>query len=272
MEKTPALLQEIHAVELGILKECSRICEKNNIPYYLCYGSLLGAVRHGGFIPWDDDIDIMMPSHRIAEFKKCFHAEADEAYFYSDIHTEEIAIEPWVKIRKNNTTSMPRMLRKIPGNWGICIDIFPLYAISGCKALQKSKKAAFYLAEGMLRAETAKHNKECSARLKAISLLPYALRKLAARLLLAYLESGRWDSEYVFDGYMVMRRADIEADSAALQFEDSEFAVPAKYREYLAQAYGDYMQLPPEEERCGHDSENGEIIWDTRRGAAHYQG
>ena len=272
MEKTQELLREIHAVELGILKECSRVCENSGIPYYLCYGSLLGAVRHGGFIPWDDDIDIMMPAHRIKDFKKCFLANADKAYFYSDLDTEDTAMVPWVKIRKNDTTSMPRILRKIKANWGICIDIFPYYPISNRKALQKCKKAAFYLAEGLLRAEAAKYNKECSGKLKALSRLPYGLRKLGARMLLAYLESGSSKSEYIFDGYMVMKRADIESGGASLKFEDAEFAVPVKFREYLTLAYGDYMQLPPVEERCGHDVENGEIIWDTCKGAAYYQG
>ena len=65
-------LENVHKIELDILCRCKEVCEKHNIPYYLCYGTLLGAVRHQGFIPWDDDIDIMMPAHMIPMFKKHF--------------------------------------------------------------------------------------------------------------------------------------------------------------------------------------------------------
>ena len=134
-------IENIHKIELEILCKCKEVCQKHDIPYYLCYGTLLGAVRHKGFIPWDDDIDIMMPANMIPLFKKYFMEEIGEPYFYSDILTEHICLEPWSKVRRSDTTSMPEIFSQIDANWGICIDIFPLYPLSNNKIFNKLKFA-----------------------------------------------------------------------------------------------------------------------------------
>ncbi len=264
-------LENIHKTEFDMLCKCKAICEKHNIPYYLCYGTLLGAVRHKGFIPWDDDVDIMMPVHKIAEFKKYFMEEAGENYFYSDIDTKNICLEPWQKIRRSDTTSMPEIFKGIDTNWGICIDIFPMYPLSKNKLNNKLKFLLFRLAEVILRAETAKYDKSCSFKLKAISKIPYKLRKVLGRCIINILSKGNCESEFTFDGFMEIKRSDVTADKCYLEFEGVPFSVPSNYHKYLTDAYGDYMQLPPEEERIGHAGDYGKIIWDTEKSYKEYQ-
>ena len=258
-------IEDIHKIELEILCKCKEICEKYNIPYYLCYGTLLGAVRHKGFIPWDDDIDIMMPAHMIPMFKKHFIEEIGDCYFYSDITTENICLEPWPKIRRSDTTSMPEIFSKIDANWGICIDIFPLYPLHDNKLLHNLKINLSYLTEVLLRAETAKYTKSSSFKLKMIEKLPYKFRRFFANSFIKFLSVGDTESEYVFDGFMRIKRSDISSKESYLDFEGVSFKVPVNYKQYLTDAYGDYMTPPPLEEINGNTDYYGKIIWDTER-------
>ena len=270
MDETMSI-ENIHKTELDILCKCKEICEKYSIPYYLCYGTLLGAVRHGGFIPWDDDIDIMMPAEKIPVFKKHFVEDVDEPYFYSDIDTEQVCLEPWAKIRRSDTSSMPEVLKKINANWGICIDIFPLYPLPDNKMLRKLKYYAAYSTEGFLRAETAKYTDNASVRLKTIGLIPYRVRKYIAKSLIKFLSGGNPDSECMFDGFMNIKRDYISDKETLLDFEGISFRVPSEYDSYLTDAYGDYMTPPPVEERNGHSDDYGKIIWDTTKSYREYR-
>lgn len=272
MSNNMTYLEDIHKVEFDILCKCKAVCEKYNIPYYLCYGTLLGAIRHKGFIPWDDDIDIMMPAESIAEFKMRFTEEYGEPYFYSDIDTERICLEPWAKIRRSDTTSMPKILRHIKANWGICIDIFPIYPMPDSKILQKLRYAMAYLSEGMLRSGTVKYKNDSSLKLRIMGIFPYCIRKAVSKLIIKMLSTGNKDSKYIFDGFMIMKRSDIMSKNETASFEGEYFSIPSDAHRYLTDAYGDYMQLPPENERTGHASDNGKIIWDTEKSYLEYVG
>ena len=266
----PTTIEGAHKIQLDILCRCKEVCERHNIPYYLCYGTLLGAVRHKGFIPWDDDIDIMIPAHMISMFKKYFIEEFGNSYFYSDITTENICLEPWPKIRRSDTTSMPEIFSKIDANWGICIDIFPMYPLHDSNLLNKMKFNLSYLSEVLLRAETAKYIKNSSFKLKMIEKIPYKLRKFFANTFIRVLSMGSTESEYVFDGFMKLKRSDISAKEKELDFEGVSFKVPVNFDRYLTDAYGDYMTPPPLEERNGHTDDYGEIIWDTEKSYKEY--
>ena len=124
-----ATLREIQLCQLDILKEVAGICDRNGIPYWLAAGTFLGAVRHSGFIPWDDDVDIYMKYDDLKRFKKICKKELSEKYFYQDHQTDMASHWIFAKIRANGT-SMSEQYGKdgmhADYHEGVWIDIFPL--------------------------------------------------------------------------------------------------------------------------------------------------
>lgn len=117
--------KKIWAVELQILEKIDEVCKKHHITYYAYYGTLLGAVRHQGFVPWDDDIDIAMFRDDYEKFQKIAAEEFTEPYFFQTAYSDGI-IRFMAKIRDSRTTAIQYMAPSI--NQGIFIDIFPLDA------------------------------------------------------------------------------------------------------------------------------------------------
>ena len=127
MENT---LRNLQLVELEILKDVAKFCDENDIPYYLDCGTLLGAIRHGGFVPWDDDVDICIDWVNYKKFVKLAPKGLPEQYFVQNYRTDPKAAIRWTKIRKNGTTSMERALSKYDIHDGVCIDVFALSGIA----------------------------------------------------------------------------------------------------------------------------------------------
>ena len=121
-------LRKVQMVEVEILDEIDRICKKNNIKYFLVGGTLLGAVRHGGFIPWDDDIDLGMLREDYEKFIDiCINSdELDKKYFMHSDETDSDYWLPFIKIRKNNTTFDEKVIKNCDTHKGIYVDIFPM--------------------------------------------------------------------------------------------------------------------------------------------------
>lgn len=109
-----------------ILDEIVRICEEENLTYYLAGGSVLGAIRHGGFIPWDDDIGIMVPREDYEKFAEACKRKLNSNYFYQSIDTDARYVKRFAKVRKNNTIFQEKMFNGIQQHNGIYVDIFPL--------------------------------------------------------------------------------------------------------------------------------------------------
>lgn len=260
-------LQEIQQVHLELLLACREVCRRHNLPYYLAQGTLLGAVRHGGFIPWDDDADIIMPSDTLKEFVQYFQQEMGDHYFLESIHTEEHCLQTWVKIRKHGTTSMPRRYAKIPVHWGICIDIFPLYEVGDGAAAHFAAKMRFKIAKKLLAAGYTPCEEKPKLINRIVALVPLALRRSIAACCLRGLEKGK-KGEEVFTlcrNSRFLKRAWFEGAEKTLPFEGEAFQVPSNPDAFLTEMFGDYMTPPPLEERCGHESKLGEIIWDTEK-------
>ena len=119
-------LRKLQLCELEILKEFVRICEKYALKYYLTVGTLLGAARHHGFIPWDDDIDVAMPRKDYDRFAEICQQELGKRYFYQSPETDPYYFLPYAKIRKNGTTVYEERFRLARFHKGVFIDIFPL--------------------------------------------------------------------------------------------------------------------------------------------------
>ena len=254
-------ISEIHNVELDILKFFRYVCEKHGISYCLTYGTLLGAVRHKGFIPWDDDIDVAIPVEEVYKFCRCFEEENSKIYKLVSLKNEKYSLVPWLKIRRNNTTSAPKKLIEIPNHWGICIDIFPMFPIGDSGFAKALKIKLFGLADTLLRANTAKYADDVSPGLKILGKVPVSFRRRAVRCIVKILSWGDKSSTYISDGFDSFKRKEFFGEKIKLRFENELFDAPKAYDSILTEMYGDYMTLPPENERTGHDADNGEIIW-----------
>lgn len=116
--------KKIWSVELHLLEEFDRICQKYGLKYWAAFGTLLGAVRHNGFIPWDDDLDVVMMRPDYEIFRSVVQSELPEYYFFQDTFTDVIAFT-FSKIRDSRTTAFEPKFTK-NANQGIYIDIFPM--------------------------------------------------------------------------------------------------------------------------------------------------
>ena len=133
----PKKSEKLKSTELKILVEFDRICKKNKIKYSLGYGTLLGAIRHKGFIPWDDDIDIMMFLDDYLKFEKMVNSELKEEFYFQTRNDNPCNYVFWNRLGLKNTTSIDLRYKDIKADWGICIDIFPIIPISDKKLKRK---------------------------------------------------------------------------------------------------------------------------------------
>ena len=121
-------MKRVWAVELDLLYEFQKVCEKHKLIYYACGGTLLGAIRHEGFIPWDDDIDLMMPRKDYDKLCKVASEEFKSPYFFQNDDTDYGFSRDFARLRNSSTTGIQKLElnSKVPYNQGIFIDIFPL--------------------------------------------------------------------------------------------------------------------------------------------------
>lgn len=252
------LLRRVQYIQLDILKVVSKICTDHNIKYYLIGGTLLGAVRHKGFIPWDDDLDIAMMRSDYNKFIEVCKKELPHDLFLQNSETEKNFWLFITKIRKNNTRFDDNITIKTKNHPGIYIDIFPLDNVPEKDSIiQKLQYNGIRLLTSVMLYKNGyrEYNSNIVKRVSAIlSILPYTvIVKFSSLLTNIYnkKETGFVTSFMSNYGYkkQKMNKIKVYGNGKKLLFEDEEFFVPYDYEAYLTQIFNDYMQLPPVEER-----------------------
>lgn len=253
---------KLRRAQLMIAREIKRICDANNINYFLDAGSMLGAVRHNGFIPWDDDMDFGMCCDDYARFIAIAPAKLDEKFFLDNYETNPNNPYVFSKVRLKGTTYIESIGNADFEHNEIFVDIFPYYYISDNKFARRTEGFQMALLAQAIMSKSGYKVWKGKGLKKRLKFLPIdVLGKLCTRQFLrkkvSYLYSKHRNTEmmgiqsgscysYWFFPESVLRKT-IEHT-----FEDDIFNIPQDYNFFLKRAYGDYMKLPPESERVTH--------------------
>ena len=250
-------LQDIWKVELEIMDEIDRVCRENNLRYSLAYGTLLGAIRHGGFIPWDDDIDIMMPREDYDRLRAIWREKAKDGFLIEDETMFSDYSNNFAKVRKDHTTFLQfESERTCSYHTGFFVDIFPADRVASGRISRKIQYSEFAVSLLYNRSYTSGAK---GARHLAEKFLLGAVPKGLHRKLSNAVgrRSRRWNNnasaQIVFanDPTSLTRYypPDLFEHLIRVPFQGREYTVFREYDAVLRLRYGDYMQLPPEEER-----------------------
>lgn len=253
-------LKKLHNELLPLLIEVDRICKNHNIKYFLSDGTLLGAVRHKGFIPWDDDIDIHMLRNDYEEFCEICKNELNHNLFFTQTQkTDENYNWVYGKLRLKNTSYIRAGQEHLKQDTGIFIDIFPIDNISNNKFMQYLSKTICKVCRKILWSSVGARTEGRLLRrmlYKSLSIIPRCLTikvfetfsKLYNNKNTSLLTSN--NLEYRNDKRYVFKREWYE-EVINLEFEGYEFCAPIGYENILHLTYGDYMKLPPKYQRHG---------------------
>lgn len=255
MELTNDILVALKIVETDILREFVGVCNKLNLRYYLLGGTLLGAVRHQGFIPWDDDIDVGMPREDYEKFISLGQAYLPNNYFIQTFMTDPGYPANFAKIRNNNTTFVETSLGGCDINHGVYIDIFPLDYYPEERAFAyEVEKLLLTLRISTVFAKTKMKMKTRIVRLISCVLYPSHKKALIRRetMFKTVPKSGLIANNCGAWGKKEIVPADWYGEGVPVMFEGMQLMAPVEYDKWLTQVYGDYMQLPPVEKRVGH--------------------
>ena len=257
MKLTENQLKEIKAIEMDIFKSFISVCEALNLKYYLIGGTLLGAVRHKGFIPWDDDIDIGMPRADYEMFIQKGQALLPEYYFIQTNQSDPEYVNCFAKIRNSNTTYLETSVNHLNINHGVFIDVFPLDYYPEDEKSEKDMASKKKFLNVRVASVYNTNNKSWKRKLlelfakikypslkKAIGKRDDLYKSVKSGALIAN-HGGAWGAKEIVPACWY-------GEGDILQFEGLSVSVPTEYEKWLTQVYGDYMQLPPEDKRCPH--------------------
>lgn len=260
------MTDELKQIELAILKNVADFCDNHNLKYFLAYGTLIGAIRHKGFIPWDDDVDIWMPRDDYNKFINIYNDENDTYKVISP--SDKKSRHTFAKVEDTRTVKLENSIDYSNGCLGIDIDIFPLdgqpfddedFSRWYNKLIREYKKFSYLILEGkcgsfkrriflpLIKILVGKKEKILNKTTALHKKYPYATSEYVGTVESLYnFKSNRYKKEWF-------------SDSVDVKFEDISFKAPIGYDDVLTAMYGDYMTLPPPGKRITHHSNN--VFW-----------
>ncbi len=272
-----AARKQVWQAELEMVELFIKICEQNNLKYVASGGTLLGAVRHGGFIPWDDDIDLMMPRSDYEKFLEIGQELLPEGFFLQSCKTEKNYFYGHAQIRNCNTTCfIPSDYANMQRgkNLGIFIDIFPYDEIPDNLKLYKKQTKKIKLIKRLIKFKLDNRYGGFLKKFikKVIStgyFLIHGVEKQIKKIdkLSQKYSGGRVALISFLPGYEKnVWSENLFAETTKCKFENLEINIPLHYDEVLKKEFNDYMQIP--EDKGG--SIHGKCFFDTKRPYTHY--
>jgi len=270
----PASMKRVWAVELDLLEKFQEVCRRHGLRYYAGGGTLLGAIRHKGFIPWDDDIDLIMPREDYDKLLEIGPQEFGGAYFYQTPYNDKNYSRGHTQLRNSTTTAIiPSEKGHYTFNQGIFIDIFPLDAVPDDPAAQEAQRRLVKWWHKALAATVQYPGNLNKTKLKSLvhavaSVIPYRW---------IYRRMEKACKKYEGKGTARVAMLSFEPDNdrwvypvhcfeetLTVPFENTEIVIPAGYDEMLTITYGDYMTMRQV------NSYHAGVMFDTERSYVDY--
>lgn len=246
-------LKELQNVILNIAYDIDKFCQKHNITYRLMGGSALGAKRHGGFIPWDDDLDVFMTPDEYEQFRDAFNKDGDkEKYYLQELGASEGKVIT-AKVRLNNSYFEEDIIKDWHVHQGIYVDIFILHTCPNNKILRYWQYiwAKYIIVKGLANKEYKRRGAVVYYMLKCMKLLPkrfllnfalnqvYAFRNQKTNYYCNYLGKALLkNGTYKHEHFATVKR---------VPFETIELNVAGGLEDFLTDRFGDYMKVPSPE-------------------------
>lgn len=254
------MMNGLQSKEFDLLKIFINICESLNLNYFLVCGSALGAVKYGGFIPWDDDVDVALCREDYNIFCEKAQKFLPDGIFLQTYKTDRRYPCVFAKLRNSNTTYVEKTCKNISMNHGVYIDIFPLDGYPESTKLQNRLERKKFMYKLLL---SCVYESNCSFKLKVLRKIfrmfgvhqrTHLILAKYEKLISAYpiqhsqicCNHGNWQEklEYAPKEQYGM--------GTSMRFEGIDVCVPELYDEYLAQKYGDWKSDLPKEDQVGH--------------------
>lgn len=263
MQQISLKIEEIQEVSLRILKRITSVCEEHGFRYTLAFGTLIGAIRHKGFIPWDDDVDILMPRpdyEKLIIYLKKHPIEYLKVFNWKHVKNYPLGITRICDMRY-------RVLEKnfIDFDHGIFVDVYPVDGLANSyndakKAFDRTAKERDELFMSAIKkyreirlVEFFKNPRLVLSKLRRRILgICYYQRKLEEKVIKYAFEDFKYVGVPNWNWAKIVFERDWFNDRVKVPFEDGEFYITKHYDKMLREEYGDYMQLPPIEKRVYH--------------------
>lgn len=253
-------MTDLQRTEFEILKVFVAICEKLDLRYFLVCGSALGAVKYGGFIPWDDDVDVGLFREDYERFLKEAPALLPPHLFLQHYTTDPSFPHVFAKIRNSNTTYIEKTMAHLPMNHGIYIDVFPLDGYPTdereIRRLQAIKRSSMRKILCVYRSKKSLKGQLWTLAMRALG-VHRRTGKILRRMDAALSAYPTADSPLIcnhgnWQGSLEYAPREQYGNGATVEFEGLEVRVPEQYDAYLTQKYRDWRADLPEEQKVGH--------------------
>ena len=257
-------LQRLQSAILIIADEIDRICRKNDIAYTISSGTLIGSVRHKGFIPWDDDFDIEMLRADFTRFIRACEVDLDKSRFFLQTdETEKQYAFAFAKLQLKETEYLEDFSKNVPIQHGVFVDIFPLDNLPDDERIAGRLLKLNHIIKNLIWVKcgygTATHKKKATYWIFKTAGLFFSVEKLKKirRNMLNKFNNSETNYYFISDYPKFKRKNSWYTQFSDYTFEGKKYRGIVNYNDYLTTIYGDYLKLPPESER--HIHSNGVI-------------